>query len=258
MYAHETLLDLSGWSYLLSESLFDPNRMVVVAALVLLSLVSFHITRLNVSNRIKLTSLYAHIIFLALIPVYLVYAWSCNSALMDCPHRLFIYATIPVFIGFFIAGLFVLPYIYSRFNSTRIVNKEILSIVKKYSEKLGMAEPAVYLTSSPRPEACTFTNIMPRIFISETMFRILNKKEIEAVLLHELAHVKNNSSLFKFSTILISYISPIARLGFNSYGLCNEENEADRLVIRLQKTTRYLKSAKVKVGRFSDQPKQIS
>ena len=84
------------------------------------------------------------------------------------------------------------------------------------------------------------------IFVSKKLLSILNRKELEAVLLHELAHISSKSSVFKVSAFLMNF-SPLSI--FNSFGgdLTLEEKKADEFVIKMQKTNRHLLSAKRKM-----------
>jgi len=86
------------------------------------------------------------------------------------------------------------------------------------------------------------------VFVSVGMFDLFSKKELDAVLLHELYHVKARSSWSKFSAVFVKAFSPIA--WFSSSSVEKEERAADAFAVHLQKTSRHLKSAKQKLNSF--------
>ena len=87
-----------------------------------------------------------------------------------------------------------------------------------------------------------------RIFISVGMMETLTRKELEAVALHEIEHLRRSTPLFKASTAIYRLFSPISAVrAFNS-SLVAEERIADEYAAKRQGTDRYLKSAKKKAG----------
>ena len=79
------------------------------------------------------------------------------------------------------------------------------------------------------------------------MFDVLNKKEIEAVLLHELAHIKRMSSVGKVSQKLMLF-SPFYKIA--SFGHSREEEIADEFAIQAQGTSMHIKNARKKFDAF--------
>ena len=77
----------------------------------------------------------------------------------------------------------------------------------------------------------------------------LSKKELESVILHEIYHVKNSSSLFKFSTFFIR-LSPLATFTSFIEDLNKEEKDADNFAIKFQNTSKYLNSSKLKIHKY--------
>jgi len=74
---------------------------------------------------------------------------------------------------------------------------ELHSIVRKLSERAGLPMPKVYITPSPQPNAFA-TGRNPEhsaVAVTEGILRLLNRQELEGVLAHELAHIKNRDVL---------------------------------------------------------------
>src|SRR3989338_4604135 len=89
--------------------------------------------------------------------------------------------------------------------------------VRKHSKKLRLKEPKIYAINKSKPLAFSFRSHKSAIFLSIGLTEILNKKELQAVLLHELAHVKEKSSALKVSNTIMSIFSPFSRLaGFHN------------------------------------------
>lgn len=74
---------------------------------------------------------------------------------------------------------------------------ELYEIVKRLSQRAGIPMPRLYVTPSDQPNAFA-TGRSPShaaIAVTEGLLRILNRSEIEGVLAHELAHIKNRDVL---------------------------------------------------------------
>ena len=80
---------------------------------------------------------------------------------------------------------------------------------------------------------------------------LLSKKEIVAVLLHEIAHIKNRTSVFKIASFFTRIVSPLARFTTFSEELSKEESRADDFAFEIQKTYRHINSAKRKIDRYN-------
>jgi beta-lactamase regulating signal transducer with metallopeptidase domain len=88
------------------------------------------------------------------------------------------------------------------------------------------------------------------VHISVGMFDLLQRKEHEAVVLHELAHVRQHSSFEKFSTALARVFSPLAHFASVSERVSAEEAAADAFAAKQQGTSRHLAAAQRKVRQF--------
>lgn len=76
-------------------------------------------------------------------------------------------------------------------------NPQLYSMVEKLSSNAGLPMPKLYLTQSPQPNAFA-TGRNPShaaVAVTEGLLQLLDKEEIEGVLAHELAHVKNRDIL---------------------------------------------------------------
>ncbi|MEW6447495.1 MAG: zinc metalloprotease HtpX [Bacillota bacterium] len=74
---------------------------------------------------------------------------------------------------------------------------EIYEIVERLCVRAGLPMPRIYITPSSQPNAFA-TGRDPRhaaVAVTEGLLRLLNRTEIEGVLAHELAHIKNRDTL---------------------------------------------------------------
>jgi heat shock protein HtpX len=74
---------------------------------------------------------------------------------------------------------------------------ELYDIVKRLSAQAGLPMPRVYITPSEQPNAFA-TGRNPAhaaVAVTEGIMRLLSRSELEGVLAHELAHVKNRDVL---------------------------------------------------------------
>lgn len=74
---------------------------------------------------------------------------------------------------------------------------ELYSIVKRLAARAGLPMPRLYVTPSPQPNAFA-TGRNPEhsaVAVTQGLLQILNRSELEGVLAHELAHIKNRDVL---------------------------------------------------------------
>jgi heat shock protein HtpX len=89
---------------------------------------------------------------------------------------------------------------------------ELYAIVRRLTERAGLPMPSIYITPSPQPNAFA-TGRNPAhaaVAVTEGLLQILNKNELEGVLAHELAHVKNRDILV--GTIAATFAGAISML----------------------------------------------
>jgi Zn-dependent protease with chaperone function len=221
----------------------DPAKMLVVVVSVLLSITAILLwKRYN-----KPWLLYAHLFFVLSPLFYFALSINCSmsfvSGLLSWCTWLFakfmIYLVPPLMAVSFIIGYLLIPKLYKR------VGKPVSLRVFKDLCKVASVKAELFVVDKAKPVAFTLRD---KVFVSVGMFDILSKKELEAVLLHELHHVKSHSSWNKFSSRFVRVFSPIA--WFSPSSVEREELAADSFAIKTQKTSAYVKSAKRKVSSF--------
>jgi heat shock protein HtpX len=100
--------------------------------------------------------------------------------------------------------------LFGYFNSDKIAIKmtrsypvseaeapELYDMVRRLSQRAGIPMPKLYVTPSDQPNAFA-TGRNPShsaVAVTEGIMRLLNRSEIEGVLAHELAHIKNRDVL---------------------------------------------------------------
>lgn len=89
---------------------------------------------------------------------------------------------------------------------------ELYDVVRKLSRRAGMPMPRIYLTPSPQPNAFATGRNQEHaaVAVTEGLMRILNRNELEGVLAHELAHIRNRDVLI--GTIAASFAGAIAMI----------------------------------------------
>lgn len=74
---------------------------------------------------------------------------------------------------------------------------QVYNMVRRLTERAGLPMPEVYLTPSPQPNAFA-TGRNPRnakVAVTEGILRVMSPRELEGVLAHEVAHIKNRDIL---------------------------------------------------------------
>ncbi len=221
----------------------DPAKMLIVVVSFLFAIS----TLLAWKKYSKPALLYAHLIFVLSPIFYFALSINCSLSvirgLLSWCTALFakfiIYILPPLMAFVFVSGIFIIPKLYKRRG------KQLhFGWFSELCSKAGVSA-RLYLLDKAKPEAFALGE---SIFVSVGMFEILSREELEAVLLHELHHVKSNSSWNKFSAVFVRLFSPIA--WFSSDSVEEDELAADEFACRFQKSNIHLKSAKRKVELF--------
>ncbi|MDP3917028.1 MAG: zinc metalloprotease HtpX [Nanoarchaeota archaeon] len=114
---------------------------------------------------------------------------------------------------------------------------EIHKIVENISKKAGIPKPKIYLVPSETPNAFA-TGRNPKnavVAVTQGILKLLNKKELEGVLAHEIGHVKNRDILI--STIaatmatVIMYTASMARFAAIFGGMRDDNGNSNILQI---------------------------
>ena len=93
---------------------------------------------------------------------------------------------------------------------------QVYKIVRKLSKQAQMPMPDIYLTPSQQPNAFA-TGRSPSnaaVAVTSGIINLLNEKELEGVLAHELAHVKNRDTLIStIAAVMAGALTMLARMG---------------------------------------------
>jgi Zn-dependent protease with chaperone function len=222
------------------EFLTDPEKMLVVVVSLLLGISA--LLAWKKLNRPAL--LYAHLFFVLTPFFYFALSINCSLSLVHgllswctaLATKFFIYIVPPLMAVSFIGGWLVLPWLYRRF-----AGQLSMKLFNDLCRSTGISAE-LFLLDKAKPVAFSSGE---SVFVSVGLFESLSKKELEAVLLHELYHVKSRSSWNKFSAGFVRIFSPIA--WFSSCAVEAEELAADAFATKMQGTCKYLNSAKGKV-----------
>ena len=226
------------------------NVSLSLISIILALLVFLKLRDESLSQKRRVGLVYLHLAFLFTPLALMALSISCSAASIACAvtlTQLLLYAIPIIIIGTVIAGFLFLPRVYER--SAIAAAKQTQDFVDREAKRLKLSRtPRVYSVDSGKPFAYSLSFFKPRIFMSVGMQEVLSKKELEAVLLHELAHVKNASTWFKFSSSILKAFSPFAAMRNFGFSVAAEEKKADEYAIGRKKTARHLNSAKRKVS----------
>ncbi len=142
----------------------------------------------------------------------------------------------------FIGGYFVVPQLhFARLRAKQMALKQLDAVARKagnYAQFFWFDSAAPLAFSSRK-----------KVFLSQGLFEVLSPKELEAVILHEMYHVRSRGDWRKFSLLFNRAFSPFA--GFaRSHGTEADERAADAFAERIQGTTKHVRSARRKILRF--------
>ncbi len=235
----------------------DPPKIALgIASISIAVFILFLIKKFNLSSGAKISLIYLHLTTLFFPFVLFSVNTACGMLCMSCYNNMLMLIgyTLPTTLLVSIAAGFVLlPMLFIFSNKkTEIKGGWIIKFLKKYSNMLGIKQPKIYAVNKAKPLAFSFRSFKSAIFLSVGLMDIFSKKETEAVILHELAHIKQRSSALKLSGILLKLFSPFSilmRFGDSS----RDESRADGFVFEVQKTREHLLSAKIKTEMYESQ-----
>ena len=94
---------------------------------------------------------------------------------------------------------------------------KLVGIVRSLSQRAGLPMPRVYIIDSPHPNAFATGRNPANAAVAATtgLLAILEREEVEAVIAHELGHIRNHDTLIMTMTATIAgAISMLANFGF--------------------------------------------
>jgi heat shock protein HtpX len=104
---------------------------------------------------------------------------------------------------------------------------EVYSIVRRLAMKANMPMPRIYLIDSPQPNAFA-TGRSPKhavVAVTTGILRIMDNEELEGVLAHELAHIRNRDILISsIAAMLAAALAMLARMAFWLGGSRDRDN----------------------------------
>lgn len=168
------------------------------------------------------------------------------------------------FTGSVIIGIlmsFAISVLVWKFASGRIIKKMdlrdlnsretyIKADVTRISENVEIEIPMILILRSKEPVSMVIGGKSYHIILSEGLIEILEKKELETVIAHELMHIKNDDCKFKlFSSIFskIMFFDPFSKF-FDPAVHREREYLADEMAGKITKKPATLASALLKIG----------
>jgi len=156
--------------------------------------------------------------------------------------------------GMFTLGDRIVRRLYGVVELSADENEKLFSTVKRLSKNLQMVAPRIGLIENLKPNAFTVGyGVKAVLVVSFGLLEMLEGKELEAVLAHELAHIKNRDFNFKALTSalkLSSFFNPLVYL-LSSAISRQREILADRIGMKLLKKPELLGKTLIKIWEAS-------
>ena len=230
----------------------DPFKMGLVLVSFTLAAVLFLMMShaRNLTPNKKLGLIYSHIFFLAFPFIFYLLFRGCATYFTGCDKLKPVVALL-LLTGVIAAAivLIIAPLLFIRRqarNSIEVKDHYLTKLAEQHTE----GKPRIFLLNTAKPLAFSTSHFSKRIFISAGLADLLTKKETVAVVLHELAHVNNKSSLVKSASFFLRVISPLSSFSSIHKELSAEEIKADQFAVSIQGTDRYIIAAKRKINEF--------
>ena len=235
---------------------YNPVKLGIVLISLGMVIVTFFLLRKKgFGMNKKLGLMYSHIFFLVFPFVFYIFFKGCQTYFNECNKLkpIFVMIGLTAFIAI-VLGLIIAPILFIKSYKKRTIKFSanwLMNIMENISRTAGIEKPKLFFVDMAKPVAFSISMIKPKIFVSVGLMELLSKKEIVAVLLHEIAHIKNRTSVFKIASFFTRIVSPLARFTTFSEELSKEESRADDFAFEIQKTYRHINSAKRKIDRYN-------
>lgn len=232
-----------------------PDKFLLTLASLSLAALAMLALRARLDTRLKMFLIYAHLTGLFFPIALFTTNAACGMACAPCYNDILMitaYALPSTLLLSTLAGFVVIPTSYVFWNRGRPIRRgSIFRATVRWSKKFGIKAPHIFVVDRAEPMAFSFRTFRSAIFFSVGLLDILNRREIEAVLLHEIAHIVRRASTLKFSFSILRVFSPLTILARFAHDSTSEERAADRFAARAQGTARFLNSTKKKLRAFS-------
>jgi Zn-dependent protease with chaperone function len=236
---------------MLAEAVVSFFSQPLHVSLLIISWAAALITFLSWREKGKVRWLYAHLFFLLLplfdfaigVPCQIPFVQGLLSMCSLVVTRAVIFAIPFALLFAVLAGYHLVPALYRRMYRAKEVRGRRYALLAK---RAGLAGTRFFVLDAAKPFAFS---IRRDVLMSVGMFELLNRREQDAVLLHELGHVRQRSSLGKFSLALARLFSPLAHFASR---VSAEEAMADAFAAETQGTAQHLNAAKGKVAKYYD------
>lgn len=234
----------------------QPFMSLFIGASIFLCAASF--SRWRTSHDIRFA--YSHLFFLLFPFILFGASLPCTMDLISgvmtlCSIALTktIFFLIPAAIFLTLLSCFIIgPRLYLKLmKAVPLKHTSISRFMENQARKIPFPIPHLYCIPDCRPTAFSFRGTTTAIVVSQGFLDRLHQKEQEAVLLHEIGHIKHKSSFAKTSAMIINAITPFARFSPSSNLMFStfDEKRADHFAITIQGTDYFLESARKKFGR---------
>lgn len=248
----EACMGSPGNSFLI---IADNLKIIISASSVLAAIIVLFLVGKVESVTKKSLLLYSHVILIVFPAVLLTTHTTCGYFCLSCysdPLHLVSLVIPTTMISSTFVSLLLVPFVLFRLNGSRRLKLSWTnSVLSGASKKLGVRRPDLLVVDKQKPMAFSFRGLGSAIFMSVGMVELFTKKEIEAVILHEMMHIKRGSSALKFSSSFFRTFSPLSMV-FGFYDSSKkEEMMADGFAASEQGTKKHLISAKGKIRKFS-------
>ncbi|MBI4361323.1 M48 family metalloprotease [Candidatus Micrarchaeota archaeon] len=224
------------------------NVTLVAASLAFAVLLILSSRYLGFSARTRSILMHAHVALLLFPLVFFATTLTCKQAgLCEVGLTQTLLYVIPITLALGLAfGLLVVPMLH-RWRAQPEAGRW-QRFIHRHAGELGMRKaPDVFIVDSGRPEAYSTGGLRPAIFITVGMSETLSERQMQAVLLHELAHIREGSYVLKPITRLLQSVYPepiVAPAAMTQ----EEERKADAYATWVQKTNVHLNRAKRKLA----------